>query len=614
MSKLNIFVQLLFAILFSFSNVIGADINIFVCAGIKGNDSNDGSENHPLKTIGAAKNKVQNVKPNPMTGNINVYLMGGTYKLTEPLKFIPTDGGQGQYSVNYLAYNSETPVISGGDTLNNSLWTRSNLGDNYWEYKLSPGTRLRELYADGIILKRATHSSQNGQEYYKINSVMPHPGTTISLESVPNGLSGGLIEEIIIYHDWNIIRALIKSVSSNVISCETYIMGPNDKPQTQTRVGNWVKFENVKTLLNENNEWYLNPNDGTLIYKGSIDNKTFIAPRTGQLIIVKGTSDIPVVNLNFIGIQFKYISWDFYHTKDKGFSSTQGDYYTVAEFNSNEPKYVIPPAVQYVYANNCNITKCVFSQIGNTALAFGAGSKYNSVYKCIFSCIGGSGVIIGMPDVKDYGNYFIHELVSIPQADWNSASKIPTGNSVTNCEIFDCSKQYFGSTGIWVQYAENTRIAYNKVYDLNCAGISIGYSFNRNVSSMKNTVVEGNEIFNVMKRMADYSAIYLNGNQNGAIVRKNYIHDIHRNEYATLNDGSQIAGIFLDQGCSNTLIKNNKIINVFDNLVNGVDSYVPYKYNLVKDVINGVVVSYYTPAESKIVFRNGSFINVLNDY
>ena len=68
---------------------------------------------NPFATIAQAQTAVQGVNSS-MTGNITVYLMGGTYNLTSGLTFGTADSGTNGYNVIYTNYNSQVPIISGG--------------------------------------------------------------------------------------------------------------------------------------------------------------------------------------------------------------------------------------------------------------------------------------------------------------------------------------------------------------------------------------------------------------------------------------------------------------------------------------------------------------------
>jgi hypothetical protein len=99
--------------------VLGAEI--FVSP--TGNDGADGSQNTPLATITAARAKADQLK----AGNtpVTVRLRGGTYYLSAPVVFGPTNSGTATAPIVYAAFTGEKPVISGGIKVT-SPWTTSS--------------------------------------------------------------------------------------------------------------------------------------------------------------------------------------------------------------------------------------------------------------------------------------------------------------------------------------------------------------------------------------------------------------------------------------------------------------------------------------------------------
>lgn len=109
-----------------------------------GNDSASGSLNAPLATIAAARDKADQLK----TGNtpVTVYFRAGTYYLTAPVVFGPSNSGTAQAPIVYTAYQSEKPVISGGIKLPDTLtWTVSS-------GQIMVATIAKNLKADQLFL------------------------------------------------------------------------------------------------------------------------------------------------------------------------------------------------------------------------------------------------------------------------------------------------------------------------------------------------------------------------------------------------------------------------------------------------------------------------------
>ena len=86
-----------------------------------GNDGADGSIEHPLATIKAARDKVRQLKQSgKYTGGYTVYLRGGEYNMTHGVEFTKEDSGTKEAPVTYRAYNDETVTVIGGVSIKGS--------------------------------------------------------------------------------------------------------------------------------------------------------------------------------------------------------------------------------------------------------------------------------------------------------------------------------------------------------------------------------------------------------------------------------------------------------------------------------------------------------------
>jgi hypothetical protein len=92
------------------SAVVAFSAQIYVSP--TGNDHNDGSLAFPLATLAAARDKADSIKSGSTP--VTVFFRGGTYYLTAPVEFGPSNSGTTAAPVVYSAYQAEKPVISGG--------------------------------------------------------------------------------------------------------------------------------------------------------------------------------------------------------------------------------------------------------------------------------------------------------------------------------------------------------------------------------------------------------------------------------------------------------------------------------------------------------------------
>src|SRR5262245_18038589 len=87
-----------------------------------------------------------------MSGDIDVVLLEGVYRLSQPLTFGPADSGIGGHNVVCAATPGVHPVISGADRITG--WTRVG-GTSTWVAQAPTGLQTRQLYVNGTRAARA---------------------------------------------------------------------------------------------------------------------------------------------------------------------------------------------------------------------------------------------------------------------------------------------------------------------------------------------------------------------------------------------------------------------------------------------------------------------------
>lgn len=146
-------------------------------------DTGDGSEEKPYKTITKAKEVVRTL---PKTGgDIVVQIADGFYPLEETLVFTAEDSGSESSTVRYEAAPGAKPVISGGEMLEKGIWTEAvgltqTGGLTAYKTTLNRNDKLRAIYVND---KRAnmTVSPQIGSAGRTVNGT-----PTVSFTSAGN--------------------------------------------------------------------------------------------------------------------------------------------------------------------------------------------------------------------------------------------------------------------------------------------------------------------------------------------------------------------------------------------------------------------------------------------
>ena len=84
---------------------------------VNGNDSGNGSENSPFRTVERAMEEVRKINSD-MTGDIIINIAPGTYELDEELRVRPEDSGSNGFDVVFRGSRNNPPTISGGRKIN----------------------------------------------------------------------------------------------------------------------------------------------------------------------------------------------------------------------------------------------------------------------------------------------------------------------------------------------------------------------------------------------------------------------------------------------------------------------------------------------------------------
>lgn len=121
-----------------------------------GSDSNPGTLAQPFATIAKARDVVRTINAS-MTGDIYVYLRGGTYTLSQTLAFNDSDSGTNGHNVIYQNYAGETPIISGGQNITG--WEIYDPGNSIYRAVAPNGFDTRQLYVNGLRATRAQGSA-----------------------------------------------------------------------------------------------------------------------------------------------------------------------------------------------------------------------------------------------------------------------------------------------------------------------------------------------------------------------------------------------------------------------------------------------------------------------
>ncbi|MEX1651766.1 hypothetical protein ABZ960_00965 [Streptomyces pseudovenezuelae] len=228
-------------------------------------------------SLDGAKAKVQGLV-SAMAADIDVYLRGGTYRLTQAFTLGPSDSGKNGHKVVYAAYPGEKPVLNGAKKITGfSLFDSAK---NIYRAAVPAGTQSQQLFVDGVRAQRARGPLNPGGFTLSGSSFTT---SDTSYTSFTNTSS----VEVAYDKDWKHMRCPLASITAPSGGGSSLNIDPDCFVDNNTSVVNrgfpfngaglpkldgltWV--ENAYQLLDEPGEFYLDTAADAVYYK----------PRTGE--------------------------------------------------------------------------------------------------------------------------------------------------------------------------------------------------------------------------------------------------------------------------------------------------------------------------------------------
>jgi hypothetical protein len=486
------------------------------------NGTGIGTIDSPM-SLPAARDKVRTMTSG-MTGDIIVYLRGGTYSLGSTFTLTAADSGTNGFNVIYQAYTGETPIISGGRVI--SGWTLHDSAKNIYK-AVVPALNTRQLFVNGVRATRA-RGERNPQGFTKTATGYTTPSTGL----YANMASWRNVSDIefINFWEWKSFKMGVASISGRNIAMRQVWKDVNPASIT------WI--ENAYELLDSEGEWYLSRSTNELFYKPRANENmatvTVVAPVLETLISTSGTLANPVHHIQFYGITFSYATW--LAPSLDGYNPSQGGTVYV-----NPNRNATPSNLEFRAVNNIRFERNVFTHLGATAVSFEYGAQNNTFIGNKFEDISGGAVRIG--GVSDAGA---------------TGAAVVKNNTFRNNYINKIGLEYQDCCAVFVGYTDGTIIDHNEIQDVPYTGVSVGWGWSHtNLPNLRNNRVSNNLIYDFMNVLRDGGGVYMLSRQDGTVINNNYIHH-NRNEFGT---------IYLDAGCENITISSNVLAYNFSNYI-----------------------------------------------
>jgi hypothetical protein len=291
-------------------SVIAADFYVSP----SGVDTNNGESGSPFQSLQHAQLAVRNAVGQGLSENITVHIEDGEYVLSEPLNFTSADSGSSQFPVLWKATGTNA-VISGGTKVTG--WT-ANGTNGIYSASVPPGTLSRNLYVNG--------SAANYARRYLNRTLFDFTHTAVTWTSSDydwlmdiSDIEGAEIRALSSFTDR---YAKIKAIGDHELvmvqpAWRNQIIGYDTIPQPNANFGFWV--QNALSLLSEGGQFYLDSEAG-LVYYMPLDGEDLSSVDSylgtlEALVILGGTYEEPIHDINFEGLNFVSISSHLKHQR-----------------------------------------------------------------------------------------------------------------------------------------------------------------------------------------------------------------------------------------------------------------------------------------------------------
>jgi hypothetical protein len=494
--------------------------------------------------------------------DIMVQLAGGTYRLTQPLRFDARDSGSADHPITWTAAPGETPVISGASPVTG--WTESTTMPGVWEAPAPADANLeaRQLYVDGRLATRARAELSRDALAFTADGVDLLSDSLAWLADIEQAER----TELEFVGSFTHRRSPVADITADRIAMAQPAWNNNtwgwDTVQRTFRAGP-LYIAGAREFLDEQGEWYLDRETAKIYYKPldgqDVNEASVELPRLQTLLEIGGTYDEPVHDLRFSGIRFTGTTWTAPST-DEGYASQQTGAFLVGDHDRPSDAFAtcaegcrefegtrntfhqMPAAVQVSAAHRIELSDNVYTNIGSVGLGIGNDANAHA-----------TGVGLGASDIvvtrsqfhETSGQAIVAGGIALDAHHPGDERMIVEDVTISDNLIDNVAIEYKDGAGILATYVTRASITHNEVRNLPYSGINTGYGWGvhdpggspeylergsydyQPIYDTPTTLADNHVAFNyihdVMLEMNDGAAFYNLSAAPGSVLEGNYI-------------------------------------------------------------------------------------------
>ncbi len=523
-----------------------------------GNDANPGTITSPLRTLQRARDVVRTVNAT-MTGDITVYLRGGSYPVSSTIEFGPGDSGTNGHRISYAAYPNETPILEGGVQVTG--WTQHS--GNIWKAPLDRANKLRTLYVND---KRATMASKTvnsagcygtytiraGQASWAWESGSQCDGAKYGLGDVPAIARNQDDVEVETATTWTTSIVGVRQVTADSANRILLFQQPGASIAQGAYNGNFQvggahKIMNAYEFLDTPGEFYFDRTSRTLYYyRGATEDMTtatvFAPNNVTTLVRIAGTSTSSHArNITFSGLTVQHSDWNLFTVAGSAFKQAQqGNLGALAYAKGNFHVYyyrnvdVTPGIIEMTNADGIILQRNRIQHTGADGVNMINDVRGTQLTGNSTNDVAGSAITVGHPQHVYIGDYTPtnHEKYSA------QVEGVCANIDIRDNYLYDSAVLFNGHSPVSAYFTDTLTVQHNRIEKAPWSGITLGWGWwnfdgssgsvapNRPTTTARNNTISDNHIIDTVQRLNDTAPIYTLGAQPGTTVTNNYLQGV----------------------------------------------------------------------------------------